>query len=56
MTERPMKIGDTVRLKSGSTTMSVDAFGKGNRVVCVWFDAREKVHKASFAKAALEVE
>ena len=57
MTGKPMKIGDTVRLKSGGTTMSVDAFGKGDRVVCVWFEHRgDKVHRASFAKAALVVE
>ena len=51
-----MKIGDTVKLKSGSTWMCVDAFGKGDRVVCVWFDARDKLHRASFAKAALIVD
>ena len=50
-----MKIGDTVRLKSGSSTMSVDAFGRNGRVICVWFDGRERLHRATFAAAVLEV-
>ena len=50
-----IQIGDTVRLRSGSTTMSVDAFGRDGRVRCVWFDGHDKVHRATFAAAALEV-
>lgn len=50
-----MKIGETVVLKSGSTTMTVESFRRDSRVVCVWFDHRDKVHRNAFPSAALKV-
>ena len=55
-TVRTMTIGDTVRLRSGSTAMSVEAFRRDGRVICVWFDARDRVHRAAVPPATLDVE
>ena len=52
------KIGDTVKLKSGGPTMTIDsntqAFAGVDKVYCTWFDASKKHNKQSFSVAALE--
>ena len=50
-----IKIGDTVQLKSGGTTMSVAQFKDDGDVLCVWFDARDKIHRGRFPIAILHV-
>ena len=53
MDKYTMQIGDIVMLKSGSSEMTVARLGRNGRVVCVWIDRREKVHRHSFPAAAL---
>jgi uncharacterized protein YodC (DUF2158 family) len=54
------KVGDTVRLKSGSPVMTVvkvqpDDTSESN-VACVWFSSDEEAHNGEFPGAALEME
>jgi uncharacterized protein YodC (DUF2158 family) len=54
------KVGDTVRLKSGSPLMTVinvqpDDTTEPN-VACAWFSDDEEPHKGQFPLAALEIE
>jgi uncharacterized protein YodC (DUF2158 family) len=54
------KIGDTVRLKSGSPVMTVikvqpDDASESN-IACAWFSDDEQPHKGEFPGAALEIE
>jgi uncharacterized protein YodC (DUF2158 family) len=54
------KVGDTVRLKSGSPLMTVinvqpDDTSEPN-VACAWFSDDEEPHEGQFPVAALEVE
>jgi uncharacterized protein YodC (DUF2158 family) len=54
------KVGDTVRLKSGSPLMTVvnvqpDDASELN-VACAWFSGDEDPHKGEFPEAALEME
>ena len=52
-----IKIGDTVRLKSGGPVMTVENVGNdmsGKMTVwCVWFEGTKAIHGA-FAMAAVE--
>jgi uncharacterized protein YodC (DUF2158 family) len=59
-TQMSFKVGDTVRLKSGSPLMTVtdvrpDDTSEPN-VACVWFSDDEAPHKGEFPEAALEME
>ena len=49
--------GDVVRLKSGGPLMTVDrVFDREHPFArCIWFDARETVHSACLALAALDL-
>jgi uncharacterized protein YodC (DUF2158 family) len=54
------KVGDTVRLKSGSPLMTVvkvqpDDTSETN-VACAWFSGDEESHQGEFPGAALEME
>jgi uncharacterized protein YodC (DUF2158 family) len=54
------KVGDTVRLKSGSPVMTVikvqpDDTSESN-VACAWFSGDEEAHNGEFPGAALEME
>jgi uncharacterized protein YodC (DUF2158 family) len=50
-------VGDTVRLKSGSPIMTVEAVdhheGK-NMVHCVWFDDKKQLQRQTFPMAIVE--
>ena len=48
-----MQIGDIVVLKSGSSEMTVARLDETGRVVCVWFDRRQTVHRHAFPAEAL---
>jgi uncharacterized protein YodC (DUF2158 family) len=48
------KIGDNVELKSSSKWMSVAAYRRNGNVLRVWFDDKDKAHRAVFPEAALE--
>jgi uncharacterized protein YodC (DUF2158 family) len=54
------KVGDTVRLKSGSPLMTVidvqSADASEPSVACAWFSGEEAAHKGEFPGAALEME
>jgi uncharacterized protein YodC (DUF2158 family) len=54
------KVGDTVRLKSGSPLMTVVKVQPDNTnepdVACTWFSDDEEPHKGEFPGAALEME
>jgi uncharacterized protein YodC (DUF2158 family) len=59
-TQMSFKVGDTVRLKSGSPLMTVtnvqpDETSAPN-VACIWFSDDEEPHKGEFPGAALEME
>jgi uncharacterized protein YodC (DUF2158 family) len=47
------KIGDNVELKSSGKWMSVAAYRRNGNVLCVWFDDKDKAHRAVFPQAAL---
>jgi uncharacterized protein YodC (DUF2158 family) len=47
------KIGDTVVLKSGSPTMTVEVV-KDSRILCVWFDGTKKL-EGGFVAEMLEI-
>jgi uncharacterized protein YodC (DUF2158 family) len=54
------KVGDTVRLKSGSPVMTVikvqpDDTSESN-IACAWFSGDEEAHNGEFPGAALEME
>lgn len=51
---KPIKVGDTVRLKSGGPVMVVHAWGGGTTgaFVCTWFDGSKRV-KAAFQPRSL---
>jgi uncharacterized protein YodC (DUF2158 family) len=54
------KVGDTVRLKSGSPLMTVINVGPDGpsepNVACTWFSDDEAPRKGEFPEAALEME
>jgi uncharacterized protein YodC (DUF2158 family) len=58
-TQMSFKVGDTVRLKSGSPLMTVidvrPDMSEPN-VACTWFSDDEAPHKGEFPEAALEME
>jgi len=59
-TQMSFKVGDTVRLKSGSPVMTVvkvqpDDTSESN-VACAWFSGDEEAHNGEFPGAALEME
>jgi uncharacterized protein YodC (DUF2158 family) len=59
-TQMSFKVGDTVRLKSGSPLMTVinvgpDGMSEPN-VACTWFSDDEAPRKGEFPEAALEME
>ncbi len=50
----PLKVGDTVRLKSGGPIMTVEHVDiETQQVLCAWFDGQEK-KLSSFQADALE--
>jgi uncharacterized protein YodC (DUF2158 family) len=59
MSTTELKIGDVVRLKSGSPFMTVVAFGKDGqsnaRVTCTWFDKDQHEQTGIFPIDAVEV-
>jgi uncharacterized protein YodC (DUF2158 family) len=54
------KVGDTVRLKSGSPLMTIIKLQPDDAsepsVACAWFSDDEEPHKGEFPGAALEME
>jgi uncharacterized protein YodC (DUF2158 family) len=50
-----MKIGDTVRLKSGGPLMTVSELLDNARVICTWFDNNE-LKTATFPDDSVEIE
>jgi uncharacterized protein YodC (DUF2158 family) len=50
--EKPLSVGDTVRLRSGGPVMTVEKV-RGDTVTCVWFDGK-KAHDRKFLAAMLE--
>jgi uncharacterized protein YodC (DUF2158 family) len=59
-THMSLKVGDTVRLKSGSPLMTVIKVQPEDMsepsVACTWFSDDEEPHKGEFPGAALEME
>ena len=49
-----VNLGEIVMLKSGSVHMTVESLRKDGRVVCVWFDRRQKICRGAFPSAALK--
>ena len=49
-----MQIGEIVVLKSGSAQMTLESVRADERVVCVWFDRRQKICKSAFPAAVLK--
>ena len=50
-------VGDTVRLKSGGPTMTVEAVDHHegvNTVHCVWFDDKKQLQRQTFPMAIVE--
>jgi len=58
MSTEEFKVGDTVQLKSGGPTMTVNWVGLDDTsetvVHCKWFDKSEKLTTESFAPATLQ--
>ena len=50
-----LKVGDTVRLKSSLTKMTVDTI-EGNMIYCVWLDDRAHLQRAIFPEYMLTKE
>ena len=54
-----IKVGDTVRLKSGGPAMMVNSIGDdwgGVKVAtCEWFDTKQSPQEKSFALTSLEI-
>ena len=50
-----MKVGDTVRLKSGGPLMTVSVLLENARTVCNWFDNNE-LKTATFSDDSIEIE
>jgi uncharacterized protein YodC (DUF2158 family) len=48
-----IKVGDTVRLRSGGPIMTVEALDVDEQVICTWFEGTKKKHDR-FALATLE--
>lgn len=61
MSDQQFKVGDKVRLKSGSPVMAIETIGDGTNptIYCVWFDRPSQLelwtgpHRASFNAGAL---
>jgi uncharacterized protein YodC (DUF2158 family) len=51
---RRLKVGNTVRLKSGGHYMSVTAVCQDGSIRCAWFGSNQKTQRAAFPEAALE--
>jgi uncharacterized protein YodC (DUF2158 family) len=49
----PFVIGDKVRLKSGSPTMTVEKID-GDSVICVWTSKDRKIERGEFVAGTLE--
>ncbi len=50
----PLKVGDTVKLKSGGPLMTVEEFNSAKvRWICVWFDNAEQ-KRGEYLEATLE--
>jgi len=49
-----LKIGDTVRLKSGGPLMTV-TYAEGITLECTWFDSSEKMQFGKFHTEAVEI-
>lgn len=47
-----MKVGDTVRLKSGSLLMTIESI-EGNEVTCVWNNSKNEIERQVFIKDVL---
>jgi uncharacterized protein YodC (DUF2158 family) len=50
--KEPFKVGDTVRLKSGGTRLTVNGLG-ADYVDCEWFDEKHKRQTGSFNLSVL---
>ena len=50
-----MKVGDTVRLKSGGPLMTVSSLLESNEIMCTWFNGDE-LKSAAFPIDTVEVE
>ena len=53
-----MRVGDTVRLKAGGPSMTVESVKNaagGSQVHCVWFDHDHNEKRAQYPESALEV-
>jgi uncharacterized protein YodC (DUF2158 family) len=48
-----IKVGDSLRLNSGSNKMSITAVRRDGIVICMWFDERQTVRRAASPPAAL---
>jgi uncharacterized protein YodC (DUF2158 family) len=59
-TDMSFKVGDTVRLKSGSPLMTVIKLPPVDvsepNIACTWFSDDEQPHNGEFPEAALEIE
>ncbi len=50
-----LKVGDTVRLKSGGPIMTIDALDAHEQVICTWFEGKgAKKKQDRFPIATLE--
>jgi uncharacterized protein YodC (DUF2158 family) len=55
MQNEELKVGDVVRLKSGSESMTIGDFNDHNEAGCYWFDVQTKdVKKRYIAPSALK--
>ena len=50
-----MKVGDTVRLKSGSSLMTIESI-EGDQVFCVWSNNKNEIERKKFIKDTLELD
>ncbi len=50
--EKEIVVGDVVKLNGNQTKMTVEAV-LDNKVKCVWFDAKNQLHRDEFKKVIL---
>ncbi|MGB8510376.1 MAG: DUF2158 domain-containing protein [Pyrinomonadaceae bacterium] len=55
MTSEQFKVGDVVRLKSGSPKMTVISAEERDHYFCQWFDSKGAIGQGEFPGAALQL-